>query len=133
MTNHRVTRLVALGALVAAGSAAAPSMAGAATGGVNVTARCSGSSHTNLQVQREDTGALSVDFGVDMARHKSGVAWNVTGADNGTTFVHTVARTGRDGSFSITTVLTPPAGANTVVSTAINPATGERCTVAGSL
>ncbi len=49
--------------------------AGAATPPVNITAQCSGTSTVNLQLQRKDTGKLSVDFGVDMARHKAGVQW----------------------------------------------------------
>ena len=107
--------------------------AGAATPPVNITAKCSGTSMVNLQLQREDTGKLSVDFGVDMARHRAGVQWRVTETDNGTTFVSKTAKTIRDGSFSITSLLTPQAGLNTVTGTAVNATSGETCTLTASI
>jgi len=136
MSNHRLSRLVSAGAVAAGGLAVAvvpAATAGAAPAPVNTTVKCSGTSTANLQLQREDTGKLSVDFGVDMARHKAGVQWKVTETDNGTTFVTTTAKTIRDGSFSITRLLVPAAGANTVVGTATNPLTGESCTVHGTV
>jgi len=137
MSNHRLTRAIAAGAVGIAGLGAAIAVpvatAGAATPPVNITAKCSGTSTVNLQLQREDTGRLSVDFGVDMARHKAGVQWKVTETDNGTTFVSKTAKTIRDGSFSITSLLTPQAGLNTVTGTAVNATSGETCTLTASI
>lgn len=137
MSKHRLTRTIAAGAVGFAGLGAAIAMpvatAGAATPPVNITAKCSGSSTVNLQLQREGTGKLGVDFGVDMARHKAGVQWKVTESDNGTTFVNKTAKTIRDGSFSITTLLAPVAGLNTVTGTASNATTGETCTLTASI
>ena len=137
MSNHRVTRAIATGAVGFAGLGAAIAVpvaaAGAATPPVNITAKCSGTSTVNLQLQREDTGKLSVDFGVDMARHKAGVQWKVIETDNGRTFVNKTARTIQDGSFSITSLLTPHAGLNSVTGTAVKATTGETCTLMASI
>jgi hypothetical protein len=136
MSNFRIPRSIAVGTLgiagIAAGLALPAVRAGAATAPVNITARCSGSSTANLQLQREDTGAVSVDFGVDMARHKAGVQWHVTETDNGTVFVNKSVKTIRDGSFSVTSTR-PPAASKTVVGTAVNPSTGESCSISGTV
>ncbi len=100
---------------------------------ININARCSGSSVANLQVQREDTGKLSVDFGVDMVRHQSGVPWKVTLSDNGSLFVNTTVKTISDGSFSVSPVINPKPGINTIVGKAVNVVTHETCTIKGSL
>lgn len=137
MSNHRVTRFIASGAIDLAGIASiavVPVAAASAAGNsVVVNAKCSGTSMSNLQIQREDTGKLSVDFGVDMARHVAQVPWKVTETQNGTTFVSTVQKTIADGSFSITRVLNPMAGTNTIAATAVNTKTGESCAISGSL
>src|SRR5665213_2453678 len=117
MTSHRMTRIIA----------------GAATGSVVVNTKCSGTSVANLQLQRADTGKLSVDFGVDMARPVAGVPWKVKAKDNGTTFVNTTKLTISDGSFSVSRVILPAAGTNTVVGHAVNTLTGETCTITGSI
>jgi hypothetical protein len=136
MSNHRITRLIVVGAVGAGGVAAVTALpvtqAGAASAPVNITLKCSGTSMVNLQLQREDTGKVSVDFGVDMARHKAGVQWNVTETNNGVTFVNKSVKTIRDGSFSITSVLAP-AASNAVVGTAVNPITGETCGISGTV
>ena len=136
MSNHRFTRLIVAGAVGAGGLAAVTALpvaqAGAASVPVNTTLRCSGTSMVNLQLQREDTGRVSVDFGVDMVRHKGGVQWHVTETNNGSTFVNKSVKTIRDGSLSITSVLAP-AASNTVVGTAVNPSTGETCHVSGTV
>ena len=100
---------------------------------VNINAKCSGSSVANLQVQREDTGKLSVDFGVDMVRHQAGVPWKVTLSDNGSLFVNTTVKTISDGSFSVSPVINPKSGINTIVGKAVNVGTHETCTIKGSL
>lgn len=90
---------------------------------------CTKGSLSNLQVQREDNGKLSVDFGVDMATHTSGVAWTVKVTDNGTTIYRGRVSTISDGSFSVTKSIAPRAGRNVVVATARNLATGETCRI----
>jgi len=136
MSNHRIIRLIVAGAIGAGGLAAVTTLpvtqAGAASVPVNTTVRCNGTSMVNLQLQREDTGQVSVDFGVDMARHTGGVRWHVTEKNNGSIFVNKSIKTIGDGSFSITTVLAP-AASNTVVGTAVNPITGETCHVSGTV
>ena len=137
MSNHRLIGAIAAGAIGFAGLGAAVAVpvatAGAGTPPVNNTAKCSGSSTANLQLQREDTGQLSVDFGVDMARNQAGVGWKVTEKDNGTIFVNKTAKTIGDGSFSITRLRTPFAGLNTVKGTAVNATTGETCILKASI
>jgi hypothetical protein len=100
---------------------------------VNVTRHCTGSSMSNLQVQREDTGKLSVDFGVDMAKHVAGVPWKVVEVHNGATFVNATVKTISDGSFSLTRLVVPTAGTNAFVAMAINTVTGETCTIKASI
>jgi hypothetical protein len=137
MSHHRLARLIVAGTVAAGGAAGLTTLAagqsGAAGSAVNITAKCTGTSAGNLQIQRERAHTLSVDFGVDMARHKAGVQWKVAETDNGSTFVSTTAKTIRDGSFSITKQVTSAAAANTVVGTAVNPATGETCSITGTL
>jgi hypothetical protein len=112
---------------------ALPASAATTAKTVVVYGRCSGTSHDNLQVQREDTGKLSVDFGVDMARHVAGVVWTVKESDNGTAFVNRSVQTIRDGSFSITRTILPKPGTNTITATASNPGTGETCSLTASV
>lgn len=136
MPKNRITRLIVAGAIGTGGLAAVTALpvaqAGAASVPVNITLKCSGTSMVNLQLQREDTGKVSVDFGVDMARHKAGVQWKVAETNNGTTFVNKPVKTIRDGSFSITSVLAP-AASNAVVGTAVNPASGESCSISATV
>jgi len=68
-----------------------------------------------------------------MARHTAGVPWKVTESDNGTTFVSTTTKTISDGSFSISRLIAPKAGTNTVVGKAVNLVTHETCAIKGSL
>ena len=138
MTQNRLTRLIAAGAVGLAGLGTAltipvASASAAATNPINVNAKCSGTSVANLQVQREDTGNLSVDFGVDMARHTAGVRWGVAASDNGTWFIFQAVRTISDGSFSVTRVIAPKPGVNTIWARAVNPTTHETCTISGSV
>jgi hypothetical protein len=124
----------ALGLGASAAIALAPwTVASAAPTNVVVNGHCTGTSVDNLQVQREDTGKLSIDFGVDMARHVKGVAWSVHETDNGTAFVSKTVYTLSDGSFSITRAITPSSGSNTIVGTATNPKSGESCTLSATV
>ena len=135
MHLRRLT-LIALPAALAIGTigAAVPALpAHAATPtAVVVNGHCSKGSLSNLQLQREDTGKISVDFGVDMARHHPGVTWQIKETRNGVVFVNSTTRTISDGSFSISSLLAPKS-VNHIVATATNPATGETCTIKATL
>ena len=137
MQSHRLNRLVATGAAGLAGlvlvAALPAASASAATNSVNVTRKCAGTSVANLQVQREDTGQLSVDFGVDMAKHTAGVPWKVKETRNGKMFVSTPVKTISDGSFASLGALKPVAGTNAFVVYAVNTRTGQTCSITGSL
>jgi hypothetical protein len=134
--STRPRRIAAIAAAVTLGTTAAGvGVASAAPGpqpSTAATASCTKTSRANLQLQREDTGTLSVDGGVDMARHTAGVPWRVRVTDNGATLASTTVRTISDGSFSITRTITPRAGANHVVFTATNLRTGETCVLNGT-
>jgi hypothetical protein len=126
--------IIALPATLALGAfgAALPAH-GAVPAPVVVNKACSKTSLANLQLQREDTGQISVDFGVDMARHTAGVAWTVKEWRNGVLFVYGAPRTIADGSFSVTRLLAPKVGVNHFVATASNPLTGETCSISASI
>jgi hypothetical protein len=128
--KYRRLALIASVAALSTGAlvGALPAHATTVPTAVDITRRCTKTSVGNLQLQREDTGQISVDFGVDMARHTSGVAWRVRETRNGVLFVNTTARTIADGSFSISKLLAPNA-VNHIVATATNPATGEICSI----
>jgi len=100
---------------------------------VIVNGHCTGSSLSNLQLQREDTGKLSIDFGVDMATHAAKVPWKVNETDNGATILSVTRSTIADGSFSVTKMINPQPGSNAVTATAVNAKTGERCTLSASI
>jgi hypothetical protein len=125
--------LIALPAALGIGALSTALPAHAASTSVVVNGHCSQTSLDNLQLQREDTGKISVDFGVDMARHTAGVAWKVKEYDNGVRFVNTTKLTIADGSFSITRLITPQPGVNKIVAKATNAVTGETCRISASI
>lgn len=125
---HALLALSVAFALAGTGIVATVPTADAATPSDTVTARCSGHSVVNLQLQREDNGALSADFGVDMARHKAGVAWKVTETRNGAAILTTSVKTVSDGSFSISSLLSSP-GHTAIAGTASDAASGETCSI----
>lgn len=90
---------------------------------------CSLGGLSNIQVQREDNGTLSIDFGVDMATHTSGVAWTYRVVDNRSVVMKGTSSTIADGSFSVTRSITPWTGPNHFVAIAKSPATGEICRI----
>jgi hypothetical protein len=90
---------------------------------------CSLGSVSNLQVQREDNGKLSIDFGVDMATHSAGVIWSYHVTDNRSLVMKGTSSTAADGSFSVTRAITPRSGTNHIVATAKNSTTGEICRI----
>ncbi len=132
--NVRHLALAALPAALAVGAIgiAVPAQA-VAPKTVVVNGHCSGTSRSNLQLQRESRTKLSVDFGVDMVKHTPGVKWKITETDNGTGFVKTSKLTIADGSFSITRLIVAQPGTNTIVANATNPATGETCTISATI
>jgi hypothetical protein len=130
---QKVTTLAVAGAMSMGAAAAGVSAAGAATRPkANSTIACGKGSTANLQVQREDNGKLSVDIGVDMNRHTSGVPWKVRAYDNGKLIENATVRTISDGSFSVTRVLAPLAGTNHIVFYATNLRTGKTCKMNGT-
>ncbi|HEY4753280.1 MAG TPA: hypothetical protein VIH37_08350 [Candidatus Limnocylindrales bacterium] len=126
MALRRLRILVIPASLLLAVVAALPASA-AAPRDLTVSGRCSGTSVTDLQIGREDNGKLSIDFGVDMARHASGIAWRVSMTDNGIVIANVTVRTIADGSFSITRLISPRPGANHIVARARRVTTGEIC------
>ena len=131
--NFRRLALIALPAALVLGTVGTALPAHAATpSAVVVNRHCSKTSLANLQLQREDTGKVSVDFGVDMARHTAGVPWHVKETRNGVVIVNRTTRTIGDGSFSISNLLAPKS-VNHIVATASNLQTGETCTISATL
>jgi hypothetical protein len=130
-----VTTLAVAGAMSLGAAGAGASVAAASTkvSSVNNSAKCTKGSVDNLQIQREDTGQLSIDMGVDMSRHLSGVPWRVKAYDNGSLITKATVRTVSDGSFSITRLISPKAGSNHVVFYATNLRTGETCRLNGTV
>jgi len=129
MRNRRLASLVIPATLVTVlGATAIPAQA-AAKPAVTRNSTCSLGSLSNLQVQREDNGTLSIDFGVDMVTHKTGINWTYRVIDNRSVVTRGTTATIADGSFSVTRAITPPTGSNHIVATATNAATGETCRI----
>jgi hypothetical protein len=119
--------------LGAAGMNTASAATAARATSLDHSVRCSKTSLANLQVQREDNGKVSVDAGVDMARHVAKVPWRMKVTDNGTTLANATVHTISDGSFSVTREVAPRASANHVVFVATNLRTGETCRMNGTV
>jgi len=136
-TLRTITTIAAASALtlgtVAIGATSALAATPKAASSVNLTSACSKGSLGNLQVQREDTGKLSIDVGVDMARHLAKVPWHVKVVDNNVTIMNSNVLTASDGSFSLTRLISPRAGSNHVTFHATNLKTGEVCTISGTV
>jgi hypothetical protein len=133
LTTVALAGSMSLGLAAAGVSAASASTTRPKVSSINLNATCSKGSLGNLQVQREDTGQLSVDVGVDMARHTAGVPWAFRVTDNGSTVATGTTRTIGDGSFSISKLMWPKGGVNHFVLTAKNLKTGETCKLAGAV
>jgi hypothetical protein len=129
MRNRRLASFVIPVALVTTVIASAIPAQAATKPTVNINNICSLGSVSNLQVQREDNGKLSIDFGVDMAAHAAGVKWTYHVMDNRTLVMMGTSSTVADGSFSVTRAITPRTGTNHIVATAKNSATGELCRI----
>ncbi len=129
MRSRRLASFVIPATLVMAVAAGAIPAQAAAKPAVTRNSTCSLGSLSNLQVQREDNGKLSIDFGVDMVTHRSGVNWTYRVVDNRSVVMRGTTSTIADGSFSVTRAITPMTGSNQIVATAKNRATGETCRI----
>ena|SRR5579872_3786570 len=127
-TKRTVSALLLVALAIGLLGTAIPAQA-STTRATDVNGTCSKGSLSNLQVQREDNGTLSIDFGVDMSTHTSGVTWVVKVLDNRSIVYRGTALTISDGSFSISKAIAPKPGTNHVVATARNTATGETCRI----
>lgn len=109
--------LVVLGA--AAGTAAAKG------NDVKVSGTCSSGSHWKLKAGARDSG-METEFEVDS--NVAGQVWSVRLTDNGTqVFAGKKTTVAPSGSFSVSRHIADRAGKDTIVATATNAKTGERC------
>ena len=133
-TRRLALAAVPVAAVITGATAGLASSANAASASASAVAngRCTGTSSYSLQVQREDNHMISVDWGVDMKSHVSGIKWTVQVTDNGKSVVHGTFKTIGDGSFSVTRQVAPQA-TNSFIASAHNPATGETCTAKATL
>ena len=129
MRNRRLASFAIPAALVTTVIASAIPAQAATKPAVNSNSTCSLGSVSNLQVQREDNGKLSIDFGIDMTAPTAGVKWSYHVTDNRSLVTRGISSTVSDGSFSITRAITPRSGTNHIVATAKNSATGETCRI----
>ena len=129
MRSRRLASFIIPATLVTAIVTGAIPAQAAAKAPVTRNGTCSLGSLSNLQVQREDNGTLSIDFGVDMLTHNSGVNWTYRVMDNRSVVMRGTASTIADGSFSVTRAISPLTGSNHVVAFAKNSATGETCRI----
>lgn len=112
-------------ALIGAGLVSFP--AGVAAKGTEVirTGSCTGTSDWKLKA-KPDNGRLEIEFEVD--QNVNNRTWNVKLKKNGNVFWRGQRTTqAPSGSFSVTKFTANPAGTDTIVGRAVNPATGEVC------
>lgn len=120
-------RIVALALAGALGMGIVGATPAAASGDDDVIREGSCSAASDWKVKlSEENGALEVEFEVD--QNVVGQVWKVQLLRNGERFFQGRATTvAPSGSFEIRRVIADPAGADTVVGIAKNPATGEVC------
>ena len=125
MSNIRIRTATAgiVSVLALASVGASPALA--KDGDVVRRGACTGSSDWKLKLGPRG-GRIETEFEVDSNR--VGQVWSVRISDNGST-VFTGSRTtlAPSGSFTVRTVIPNLAGRDSVVATATNRATGERC------
>jgi len=129
MRSRRIASLIIPVSLVTALAAGVVPAQAAAKPAVTRNSPCSKGSTGNLQVQREDNGMLSIDFGVDMVTHTPSVNWTYRVMDNRSVVMKGTTSTIADGSFSVTRAIAPLTGTNHIVATARNTTTGETCRI----
>lgn len=114
-----------LGAIAAAALVALPSAANASDDDVRRAGECTGGTTSKIKVKPDD-GALEVEFEVD--QNQSGVKWKVKIKDNSEVVFKGSARTrGPSGSFDIERRIPNQSGTDSIVGTARNTKSGERC------
>jgi hypothetical protein len=112
-------------ALIGAGLVSFPAGVAAKDTDVIRTGSCSGASDWKLKA-KPDNGRLEVEFEVD--QNINNRTWNVKLKKNGNVFWQGQRTThAPSGSFSVTKFTGNPAGTDTIVGRAVNPATGEVC------
>jgi hypothetical protein len=124
-------------ALMAAPAIALMALPGAAlsSGGggpeVRNAGECSGSSTSKIKVKGDD-GRLQVEFEVD--QNRNGRTWRVKLKDNGrVAFDGTAVTKAPSGSFSLEKRIPDRAGTDSIVATAKDRKSGERCVARASL
>jgi hypothetical protein len=122
MTIHTHRRSLVAGALLM--SVALLATAGPVSAKVRL-GHCSGSTDWEMEVYLED-GRIESEFEVDHSR--SGAHWDWTMKNDGSRFAngHATIASGRD-SFVVVRFSTNGPGPDTIVSRAVNRATGEVC------
>ena len=119
---RRATWIAAAAALVAI---AVPSAATASDDDVRRSGECTGASSVKIKAKPDD-GQLEVELEVD--QNRNGQPWKVKIKDDGDVVVRDSARThGPSGSFSIERRIPDRAGTDTIVGSARNKRSGERC------
>ncbi|HEY8135463.1 MAG TPA: hypothetical protein VIF08_05430 [Candidatus Limnocylindrales bacterium] len=112
-------------ALIGAGLVSFPAGVAAKDTDVIRTGSCSGASDWKLKA-KPDNGRLEVEFEVD--QNVNNRTWSVKLKKNGNVFWQGQRTThAPSGSFSVTKFTGNPAGTDTIVGRAVNPATGEVC------
>ena len=110
---------------IAIGACAAPAAALGNDADVRGAGSCDGDSSAKIKVKPDD-GRLQVEFEVD--QNKNGREWRVRFRDNGDVVFRGSATTkAPSGSFSIERRIDDMAGADKIVATGVDKASGERC------
>ena len=123
----RTTLLTTSAAALALGllALAVPSAQAQGGGDVRTSGSCSASTDWKLKA-KPDNGRIEVEFELDS--NVSGQTWAVTLTDNGArVFAGTRMTAGPSGSFTVQRRIANRAGADSLVATAMNSATGETC------
>ena len=122
MTIHAHRRSLAVGALLMSLALLATSVPVSAK---VRTGSCTGTTDWEMEVYLED-GRIESEFEIDHSR--SGATWHWTMKNDGSQFAsgHATIPSGRD-SFVVNRFSTNGAGPDTIVSRAVNRATGEVC------
>ena len=115
-----------IGLVFATGAAAASDDDEIRNGGT-----CTESSSSKIKVKPDD-GRIEVEFEVD--QNKAGDKWKVKIRDNGEVVVKkTMTTRGQSGSFSLERKIADQTGSDTIVASAKNKSTEERCTASATL
>jgi hypothetical protein len=129
--SNRAAALGIMSALALGTIASVPAYAKGGSTGVTRPGTCSARTVSKLAVKHDD-GRIEAQFEVDSNR--VGQRWNVVMKDNDVTvFSGARTTTAPSGSFEVDRRIANRAGADTIVASAKNPATGERCVARASI